>query len=82
MCLDAGYAGAEPAVKAMGHEAHIRGGAKRGGSMIPKVDCCALAFDGGVKNAHIIDGRIPHALLIKLFTGEGIGTKVFNQGTP
>jgi acetylglutamate kinase len=46
--------------------------------MIPKVDCCALAFDGGVKNAHIIDGRMPHALLIELFTDEGIGTMVFS----
>ena len=44
--------------------------------MIPKVDCCALALDGGVKKAHIIDGRLPHALLIELFTGEGIGTMI------
>ncbi|GHU64076.1 acetylglutamate kinase [Spirochaetia bacterium] len=42
--------------------------------MIPKVDCCTLALDGGVKKAHIIDGRLPHALLIELFTDEGIGT--------
>ena len=42
--------------------------------MIPKVDCCALALDGGVAKAHIIDGRLPHALLIELFTDEGIGT--------
>ncbi len=42
--------------------------------MIPKVDCCRLALDGGVKKAHIIDGRIPHALMIELFTDEGIGT--------
>ena len=38
--------------------------------MIPKVDCCSLALDGGVKRAHIIDGRLPHALLIELFTDE------------
>jgi acetylglutamate kinase len=44
--------------------------------MIPKADCCALALDGGVKKAHIIDGRLPHALLIELFTDEGIGTMV------
>jgi acetylglutamate kinase len=44
--------------------------------MIPKVDCCALAVDGGVKRATIIDGRLPHALLIELFTDEGIGTMV------
>jgi acetylglutamate kinase len=44
--------------------------------MIPKTDCCALALDGGVKRAHIIDGRLPHALLIELFTDEGIGTMI------
>jgi acetylglutamate kinase len=44
--------------------------------MIPKVDCCALALDGGVKKAHIIDGRLPHAILIELFTDEGIGTMI------
>jgi len=44
--------------------------------MIPKADCCAMALDGGVKKAHIIDGRIPHAILIELFTDEGIGTMI------
>jgi acetylglutamate kinase len=44
--------------------------------MIPKVECCQLALDGGVKKAHIIDGRLPHALLIELFTDEGIGTMI------
>ncbi|MDR2730864.1 MAG: acetylglutamate kinase [Treponema sp.] len=44
--------------------------------MIPKAECCALAIDGGVKKAHIIDGRLPHALLIELFTDEGIGTMI------
>ena len=44
--------------------------------MIPKADCCALALDGGVNKAHIIDGRLPHALLIELFTDEGIGTMI------
>jgi acetylglutamate kinase len=33
-----------------------------------------MALDGGVKNAHIIDGRVPHSLLTELFTDEGIGT--------
>jgi acetylglutamate kinase len=42
--------------------------------MIPKVECCTLALDGGVRQAHIIDGRLPHALLLELFTDEGIGT--------
>ena len=44
--------------------------------MLPKADCCALAIDGGVRRAHIIDGRLPHALLIELFTDEGIGTMI------
>jgi acetylglutamate kinase len=44
--------------------------------MIPKVECCAMALDGGVKKAHIIDGRLTHALLIELFTDEGIGTMI------
>jgi len=47
--------------------------------MIPKVDCCALALEGGVKNTHIIDGRLPHALLVELFTDEGIGTMINNK---
>ena len=45
--------------------------------MIPKVDCCIMALDGGVKKAHIIDGRIPHVLLSELFTDEGVGTVIF-----
>jgi acetylglutamate kinase len=44
--------------------------------MIPKTDCCAIALSGGVKKAHIIDGRLPHAILIELFTDEGIGTMI------
>jgi len=44
--------------------------------MIPKTDCCILALDGGVREAHIIDGRMPHALLVELFTDEGIGTMI------
>jgi acetylglutamate kinase len=48
--------------------------------MIPKVDCCTLALESGVKNAHIIDGRLPHALLIELFTNEGIGTMIVGNG--
>ena len=44
--------------------------------MIPKVDCCALALESGVKRAHILDGRVPHVLLIEIFTDEGIGTMI------
>jgi acetylglutamate kinase len=44
------------------------------GGMIPKVDCCLDAVAGGVSRAHIIDGRVPHAVLLELFTDEGVGT--------
>jgi acetylglutamate kinase len=44
--------------------------------MIPKLKACADAVDAGVGSAHIIDGRVPHALLIELLTDEGIGTMV------
>jgi acetylglutamate kinase len=44
--------------------------------MIPKVECCIGAIEGGVEKVHIIDGREPHALLTELFTGEGIGTMI------
>lgn len=44
--------------------------------MIPKVECCARAVDGGVKQAHIIDGRAPHALLLDAFSGCGAGTVI------
>jgi acetylglutamate kinase len=42
--------------------------------MIPKVEACLMALDGGVPRAHILDGRIPHSLLTELFTNEGVGT--------
>jgi acetylglutamate kinase len=44
--------------------------------MIPKVRACLLALEGGVKKTHIINGTIPHALLLELFTAAGIGTEV------
>jgi acetylglutamate kinase len=44
--------------------------------MIPKLRACAEAVDAGVGSAHIIDGRVPHALLIEILTDEGIGTMV------
>jgi acetylglutamate kinase len=48
------------------------------GGMIPKTDCCSMALNNGVIKAHIIDGRIPHAILIELFTDEGIGTEIIH----
>ena len=47
------------------------------GGMIPKIDCCVEAVRRGVGRAHIIDGRIPHSILIELFSDEGIGTMFY-----
>jgi acetylglutamate kinase len=47
------------------------------GGMRPKLEACLRALGGGVRNAHIIDGRRPHSLLLELFTDEGIGTKLW-----
>jgi acetylglutamate kinase len=44
------------------------------GGMIPKVNCCLDAVENGVHRAHIIDGRVPHAILLEMFTDEGVGT--------
>jgi acetylglutamate kinase len=46
------------------------------GSMIPKTKACVKAVVGGVEKAHILDGRVKHAILLELFTGEGIGTMI------
>ena len=53
----------------------VRDGGVQGG-MIPKVEACADAVRAGVGQAHILDGRIPHALLLELFTDSGVGTMV------
>ncbi|MBD1920348.1 acetylglutamate kinase [Microcoleus sp. FACHB-831] len=47
-----------------------------GGGMIPKVNCCVRSLAQGVKATHIIDGRIPHALLLEIFTDSGIGSMI------
>jgi acetylglutamate kinase len=46
------------------------------GGMIPKIEACLEAIDGGVSSAHLLDGRIPHVILLELFTDEGIGTMI------
>jgi acetylglutamate kinase len=51
-----------------------------GGGMIPKVEACVAAVRGGVGSAHILDGRIPHVLLLEIFTDAGIGTMITNGG--
>ena len=47
------------------------------GGMIPKIECCMLARNGGVPRTHIIDGRVPHSLLIEMFSDRGIGTMIY-----
>lgn len=49
------------------------------GGMIPKVDCCLTALEGGVPRTHIIDGRVPHSLLIEMFSDRGIGTMIYQS---
>jgi len=46
------------------------------GGMIPKVKACSAALHAGVRKTHIIDGRLPHALLLEIFTDKGVGTQV------
>lgn len=53
----------------------VAGGVVTGG-MVPKLEACVHAVEAGVARAHILDGRSPHALLVELFTDEGVGTMV------
>jgi acetylglutamate kinase len=57
-------------IKKLIHDGTISGG------MLPKVQACLKAIEGGVAKTHIIDGRIPHCLLLEIFTKEGIGTEI------
>jgi acetylglutamate kinase len=50
------------------------------GGMTPKTECCIRALAQGVAAAHIVDGRVPHALLLEVFTDAGIGTMVLGRG--
>ena len=47
-----------------------------GGGMIPKVNACVKSVRAGVRKTHIVDGRIPHSMLLEFFTDEGIGTQI------
>ncbi|MBU3088399.1 acetylglutamate kinase [Clostridium gasigenes] len=53
------------------HDKVIKGG------MIPKIDCCVESVRMGVKRAHIIDGRVPHSIILELLSNEGIGTMIY-----
>jgi acetylglutamate kinase len=64
-------------VDAAGLDELMRAG-KVGEGMIPKLQSCVHALRNGVTRAHILDGRIPHALLLEFFTREGIGTMVYS----
>lgn len=48
-------------------------------AMFPKVEACLTALEAGVKKAHIIDGRIPHSLLLEIYTDKGIGTQIIRN---
>jgi acetylglutamate kinase len=50
------------------------------GGMIPKVNCCVRSLAQGVRAAHIIDGRLPHALLLEVFSDLGIGSMIVASG--
>ncbi|BBY76954.1 acetylglutamate kinase [Mycolicibacterium parafortuitum] len=49
--------------------------------MVPKIEACLRAINGGVPSAHVIDGRVEHCVLVELFTDEGAGTKVMRSAT-
>ncbi len=53
----------------------IREGVIKGG-MIPKIECCVAAVNGGVARAHVVDGRVMHAVLLEIFTDGGVGTLI------
>jgi acetylglutamate kinase len=67
-----------PRVDVEGLEKLIADG-KASDGMIPKLESCAHALRNGVHRAHILDGRLPHALLLEFFTREGVGTMVASQ---
>ena len=50
-----------------------------GGGMLPKLNNCTSAIRNGVSRVHILDGRIPHSLLLEIFTNEGVGTAICND---
>jgi acetylglutamate kinase len=52
------------------------------GGMTPKTECCIRALAQGVRAAHIVDGRVPHSLLLEVFTDSGIGTMLSGSPQP
>ena len=52
-----------------------------GGGMLPKLNNCIDAIEHGVSRVHILDGRIPHCLLLEIFTNKGVGTAILSEGS-
>jgi acetylglutamate kinase len=52
------------------------------GGMLPKIRCALEAVAGGVTSAHIIDGTVPHAVLLEVFTDQGVGTQISHRLRP
>ena len=52
------------------------------GGMLPKIRCALDAVSAGVTSAHIVDGRVDHAVLLEIFTDQGVGTLITNQPEP
>ena len=50
--------------------------------MAPKMEACLRAVTGGVPQAHVVDGRVPHSILLEIFTSEGVGTMVLPDEEP
>jgi acetylglutamate kinase len=50
------------------------------GGMIPKVESCVSVVEGGVEGVVIVDGRVPHSVLLELFTPHGLGTRISRTG--
>ena len=70
-----------PTIDTAGIDELVESGALSGG-MIPKIDACLDALAAGVRAAHLLDGRVPHVLLLELFTDAGVGTMVVHAPAP
>ncbi len=61
------------------HIQHLITTGELGEGMLPKVEACFIALDGGVQKTHIIDGRFPHALLLEIYSDQGVGTQIIRD---
>jgi acetylglutamate kinase len=74
--LYADWPASEEVISQIGAEALRRLLPALSSGMVPKMEACLRAVDGGVHSAHVLDGRVPHALLLEVFTTDGVGTMV------